>query len=140
MALPDDGAGDGCGCGAAILTRPSSALFLPAALLVWVIDGVWSREVWLRRRAFQGAVLVLVGAGAHNGAVVGSQRADLRPLRSHGALVRRQPLRRPEPRGDRSERHGVSCGSVVAFARRAGPGRCCSRGGALDFARTHPGA
>ena len=52
----------GVACGAAILTRPSSALFLPAALLVWVIDGFWSCEVWLRRRAFQGAVLVLVGA------------------------------------------------------------------------------
>ena len=54
--------GTGATGGAAILTRPSWGLFLPAVLLVWVVHGVRSRDVRLRRTAFQGAVLVVVGA------------------------------------------------------------------------------
>jgi 4-amino-4-deoxy-L-arabinose transferase-like glycosyltransferase len=53
--------GTGATGGAAILTRPSWGLFLPAVLLVWVVQGVRSRDCLLRRRAFQGAVLVVVG-------------------------------------------------------------------------------
>ncbi len=53
--------GTGATAGAAILTRPSWALFLPAVLLVWVLHAVHSRDVRCRKTAFQGAVLVVVG-------------------------------------------------------------------------------
>jgi len=54
--------GTGATGGAAIMTRPSWGLFLPAVLLVWVVHGVRSRDFRLRRTAAQGAVLVVVGA------------------------------------------------------------------------------
>ncbi len=54
--------GSGATGGAAILTRPSWGLFLPAVLLVWVAHAVRSRDVRLRRTAFQGTLLVVVGA------------------------------------------------------------------------------
>ncbi len=54
--------GTGATGGAAILTRPSWGLFLPAVLLVWIVHAVRSGDVRLRRTAFQGALLVLVGA------------------------------------------------------------------------------
>ncbi len=47
--------------GAAVLTRPSWGLFLPAALLVWVMASLVSRDPDRRRAALRGAALVLVG-------------------------------------------------------------------------------
>ncbi len=53
--------GTGATGGAALLTRPSWGLFLPGVVLVWVVHGVRSRDVRLRRKAYQGAMLVVVG-------------------------------------------------------------------------------
>ncbi len=47
--------------GAAILTRPSWALFLPAVLLVWVIASAFRGENSRTAAAFRAAVLVLAG-------------------------------------------------------------------------------
>ena len=53
--------GTGMSAGAAILTRPSWGLFLPGVLFVWVLQAISSGEVPLRKRAFQGAVVVVLG-------------------------------------------------------------------------------
>ncbi len=53
--------GTGISGGAAILTRPSWGLFLPGALLVWVMQGMLRRNARMRKTAFEGAVLVVVG-------------------------------------------------------------------------------
>jgi len=47
--------------GAAVLTRPSFALFLPAVLLGWLIACVPGRDRYRRSAAWRGSVLVLVG-------------------------------------------------------------------------------
>jgi len=47
--------------GAAVLTRPSFGLFLPAVLLGWLIAWVPGRDGRRRRAAWRGSVLVLVG-------------------------------------------------------------------------------
>ena len=56
VALAAGGSG-----GAAILTRPSWGLFLPAVLLIWVLACALRADHHCRRAAFQGAVLVLAG-------------------------------------------------------------------------------
>src|SRR5262249_46084411 len=47
--------------GAAILTRPSFALFVPAALVGWLLSCVPARQSDVRRTAWRGAALVLAG-------------------------------------------------------------------------------
>jgi 4-amino-4-deoxy-L-arabinose transferase-like glycosyltransferase len=47
--------------GVAVLTRPSWGLFLPVALLVWVMTSLLSRDPRRRRAALGGAALILTG-------------------------------------------------------------------------------
>jgi 4-amino-4-deoxy-L-arabinose transferase-like glycosyltransferase len=54
----------GAAAGAAILTKPSFALFLPAALLGWLIAAARGCDGGRRRQAWRGSVLALLGAAA----------------------------------------------------------------------------
>jgi 4-amino-4-deoxy-L-arabinose transferase-like glycosyltransferase len=51
----------GCSGGAAILTRPSWALYLPAVLFVWVVAVAFRRDDVRTAAAFRAAALVLAG-------------------------------------------------------------------------------
>jgi hypothetical protein len=53
--------GAGITGGAAVLTRPSWGLFLPMALLVWVMATLVSRNSHRRRAALGGSALILLG-------------------------------------------------------------------------------
>ncbi len=64
------------------------------------------------------------GPRPDHGAVVGPQRADLRPVRADRPLAGRQPVRWSESPGDRRQRDDpVLARSGDLAARRAGPGR-----------------
>ena len=95
--------GTGMAGGAAVLTRPSWGLFLPAALLAWVMACLVGRDRYRRRAALRGSVLVLVGV------VLVMSPWWVRNARIYGRFVPTsrldgsQPLRWTEPRRDRRQ-------------------------------------
>ena len=119
--------GTGLASGAAILVRPSWAR-IPAGDAVGVDPRERSRS---RSRTTVGGDPLGgrrdAGRPRRDDPVVDPQRPSLRPVRPHGDLVRRQPLRRAEPQGHRRQRHGVPCRTRRVAARRTGAGRAAAR-------------
>src|SRR5262249_3173704 len=122
----------------AILTRPSFALFVPAALVGWLLSCVPERQSDVRRAAWRGAAPVLAGM------VIILSPGGVRDARSYGRFVAPSGWVRGRPCGGLDTRAtGASNMSFrdepefrtlsevdqdATLARRA-----------LDFARNHPG-
>ncbi len=86
--------GSGAAAGMAVLVRPSWVLFVPGAL-----GGLGSRRGSSSPRAGcrAGGSALALRRSAGDEPLVGSQRTDLRAVRSDSALDGGQPLRRTEP-------------------------------------------
>ena len=82
----------GAAGGAAILTRPSFALFIPFALACWLIGSAASRDRILLTRALRDCAADYRWTDADHEPVVGSQREDVWSLYPHIDLVWREPL------------------------------------------------
>ena len=79
----------GAAGGAAILVKPSFALFLPCVLVCWIAASAFSRDRRLLREAVRSALLDRRWHRTGDEPLVGSKCANVWPIRGHIGLVRR---------------------------------------------------
>ncbi len=112
--------GSGAAAGAAILVRPSWALFVPAMLAIRIIANLRNRSALIA--SIRGAFLSRSGAVVVMGPWWVRNASIYEQIRPHRLMDGRQSVRRPQPQRHGRQRHEVPARSGNLADGRTGPG------------------